>query len=229
MRRDVRSKVEGLHLNPHLNLGDPEMNQVTTHRLLRHAALVAAVLVGGGAVSAAHAESARYEIDDTHTVVAFLVEHIGFSRVLGRFDGVEGAFNYDPETRTLEQLEIVVDTTTVNSGNEARDKHVRKADFLDVKKHPTMTFAADSVTFDSDAGGSVPGTLTLLGQSQPLTLEVVINKGAVYPFGHKRFTFGASAEGSLSRSAYGMDYGVANGLVGDEVELLIELEAVAAK
>lgn len=190
------------------------------------AGLVAIASVAGS-VNAAWA--ARYEIDPTHTVVAFLIDHVGYSRVLGRFDAVSGSFEYDVDTRTLKQLDVVVETASVDSGNQARDKHVRNRDFLDVKNHPTMRFVAAETAFDSDQGGPVTGTLTLLGESRPLTLDVTINKKAVYPFGHKRFTIGASARGRVMRSDYGMQYGVANALVGDEVELLIELEAPAKK
>lgn len=175
------------------------------------------------------AQAERYEIDPTHTVVAFLIDHVGYSRVLGRFDELAGTLEYDVNSRTLKQLDVVVDTASVESGNEARDKHVRNRDFLNVSKYPTMRFVADATTFDSDEGGAVSGTLTLLGVSRPLTLDVTINKGAVYPFGHKRFTLGASARGTLNRSDYGMQYGVANALVGDEVELIIEIEAPQAK
>ena len=73
------------------------------------------------------------------------------------------------------------------------------------------------------------GTLTLLGKSQPLTLQATWNKSAESPlggFGRKPYVMGVSARGSFKRSAYGMNYAVANGWVGDEVPLIIEFEAV---
>lgn len=194
-------------------------------RALRTALAIMA-LSGSAAVVAA---PETYEVDPTHTVVGFLVDHVGFSRVLGRFDDVAGSFRYDPNTRVLEQLEIVVQTDSVESGNAARDKHVRGGDFLDVRKHPTMTFTIDSATLASADGGTVEGMLTLLGVSRPVTLDIEINRGAVYPFGHKRFTFGASARGAFNRSEFNMSYGVGNALVGDEVELIIEVEAPTKK
>ncbi len=178
------------------------------------------------APSAATAAPDSYDIDPTHTVVAFLIDHVGFSRVLGRFDDVEGSFTYDPDTRELSDLVITVATASVSSGNKARDNHVRKNDFLSVKRHPTMQFKVDSAILPADDGGVIEGTLTLLGQTRPLSLDLQVNKLDVYPFGHKKFTIGVSAKGSLMRSEYGMSYGVANALVGDEVEMIIETEAV---
>jgi polyisoprenoid-binding protein YceI len=177
---------------------------------------------------AASAEMARYEIDASHTVVAFLVGHVGYSNVLGRFSDVSGYFMYDPETRELGEVSVDVGLASVESDNEARDNHVQSPDFLDVEANPMMTFTANGGEATSDTAGTVAGTLTLRGQENPLSLSVTLNKVAEYPFGHKKQTVGISARGSLMRSEYGMDYGIANGLVGDEVQILIEAEAIRA-
>jgi len=184
---------------------------------------LALLLLGGPALAE------RHELDASHTVVAFTIDHVGFSNVLGRFTEVSGGFDYDEQSRRLDDLVITVGTASVDTDHEARDKHVRGDDFLDVEQHPEMVFRADGVTLADADGGPVAGTLSLRGRELPLTLTVTINKAAVYPFGHKRFTYGLSASGVVSRSEFGMDYGVANGLVGDEVTLLIETEAPRAE
>lgn len=193
------------------------------------ATALAISLLSSVTVPVVQAAPATYNIDPTHTVVAFMIDHVGFSRVLGRFDDVEGRFTYDPDTLELSDLVITVKTDSVSSGNAARDNHVRKNDFLGVKSHPTMQFEIASAVLPSESGGTLEGALTLLGQTRTLNLELQVNKSDVYPFGHKRFTIGVSAQGSLMRSEYGMTYGVANALVGDEVELIIETEAVVEK
>ncbi|MEM7642918.1 MAG: YceI family protein [Pseudomonadota bacterium] len=188
---------------------------------MRHLIAVLALLA-----APAWAEPHRYELDPTHTVVSFTIGHIGYADTLGIFSEVEGAFTYDMETRQLSDLEIRVATPSVNTFNEARDGHVRNADFLDVSAHPVMTFTADGGDPASDQAGSVTGELTLLGITRPLTLDVTLNKAAEYPFGHQRFTLGISATGALNRSDFGMSYGVDNGLVGDQVDIVIETEAM---
>lgn len=177
-------------------------------------------------VTPAWAEPHRYELDPTHTVVSFTIEHIGYSDTLGIFGDVEGTFTYDMDTQQLSALEVRVATPSVDTFNDARDGHVRNADFLNVSAHPVMTFTADSGDAASDTAGSVTGDLTILGVTRPLTLDVTLNKAAEYPFGHRRFTLGISATGSLNRSAFGMAYGVDNGLVGDQVDIVIETEAM---
>lgn len=179
--------------------------------------------------SPVYAASERFTLDKSHTTVAFLVDHVGFAKTLGYFSSVSGSFNYDAESGVLSDVSITVETKSVQSDNKARDKHLRKSDFLDVKKYPEMVFTASSATLNDKGMVDITGQLTLLGETQPLTLQATLNKSDNYPFGHKKLTLGISARGSLLRSDYGMDYGVANGLVGDKIDLIIETEANKAK
>lgn len=178
------------------------------------------------AATAALAEPARYELDPAHTTVAFLVDHVGYAATLGLFPAVEGGFVYDDETRELGDVRVVVATASVETLNDARDEHVRSDDFLGVEAHPEMVFTASGGTPTGEATGEVAGELTMLGQTHPLVLDVTLNKADVYPFGHGRLTMGLTVRGRLDRSRWGMDYGVADGLVGDTVTLMIETEAM---
>lgn len=171
------------------------------------------------------AAAERYTLDPTHATVAFLIDHVGYAKTLGSFTDVAGSFSYDADSGQITDVSIVVQTASVNTAHEARDKHVKSKDFLSVKKHPEMIFTASSAILNADGQVNLEGNLQLLGQSQPLVLTATLNKSEKYPFGHKSFTLGVSARGSLQRSAYGMSYGVANALVGDAIELIIEVEA----
>jgi len=192
-----------------------------------HKALLAAtglvLSLGAGTVQAA---AQHYTLDPSHTTVAFLVDHVGYAKTLGLFTDVSGTLTFDQETNIVDNIAITISTASVNTAHEARDKHVRNKDFLNVKEFPEMTFKATSTTLDASGAGELTGELTLLGKTQPLTLNVTLNKAENYPFGHKRFTLGVSATGELNRSDYGMDYGVANALVGDQIALTIETEAI---
>ena len=174
----------------------------------------------------AAAEPERYELDPAHTTVAFTVQHVGYAATLGLFADVEGGFVYDRETQELSEVRVTVVTSSLETLNDARDEHVRSDDFLDVEAHPEMVFVADEGEPSGETTGTIAGELTLLGETRPLVLDVTLNKAAEYPFGHGRFTLGLSARGTLKRSEWGMSYGVENGLVGDEVRLLIETEAM---
>jgi polyisoprenoid-binding protein YceI len=88
-----------------------------------------------------------------------------------------------------------------------------------------MTFTADGAQRTGERTFTVTGALTLLGTTRPLTLEAILNKSAPYPIGDRAEVMGVSARGSVKRSDFGMAYGVANNLVGDDVEIVIEIEA----
>ncbi|MEM6480465.1 MAG: YceI family protein [Pseudomonadota bacterium] len=188
-------------------------------------AILTTVLTGALALPAA-AEMARYELDPSHTAVYFTVDHIGYSKTLGIFTGITGSFAYDMEANELADVTVTIDAASVNTFNEARDGHVRNADFLHVSEHPEITFVATGGTPTSDTQGTVTGDLTILGQTQPVTLNVTLNKAAPYPFGHKREVLGLSIDTAIARSDFGMMYAVENGLVGDLVDIKIETEAM---
>ncbi len=171
-----------------------------------------------------YAESNRYEIDPDHLTVGFLVEHVGFAKVFGMFRDASGGFTFDEGTGEITDVRVVVRTASVFTGVEARDGHLRSEDFFDVEQFPEMVFEAKRAVL-SERAAVVAGTLTLRGQTQPLQLELTWNKSGVSPLPGNPYVAGMSARGRFPRSAFGMSYGVADGLVGDDVELIIELEA----
>lgn len=170
------------------------------------------------------AQPARYELDPDHLSIGFLVEHLGYAKVLGLFRAARGGFSFDEATGTLSDVRIEVDTQSVFTNSEARDRHLKGKDFLHSSEHPRMVFSAASARRVGDRQFEIPGELELLGKRQPLVLRATWNKSAASPI-DKSFRLGASATASLQRSAFGMSYGVANRWVGDEVSILIEFEA----
>ena len=182
------------------------------------------------APSLARAEPVRYELDPEHLTVAFLVEHIGYANTLGFFRKASGSYAYDEATGEVSDVRVVVDTASVYTAHDKRDEHLRGDDFLDVERHPQMVFTARSARPTQDNSYRIEGELELLGRKAPLVLAATLNKAAEYPIGGgllrgKPFVQGVSARGSFERSAFGMEYAIANGLVADEVELIIEFEA----
>lgn len=187
---------------------------------------LAASILAACVATSASADMGRYELDMSHTAVYFTIDHIGYAKTLGIFTDLEGGFFYDPDTRELGEVSVSVDASSVDTFNDARDRHVRNKDFLDVSNHPSITFVANGGNASSANAGRVTGELTILGQTRPVTLDVELNKAAAYPFGHGREVLGLSMSTEIKRSEFGMNYGVANGLVGDVVTINIETEAM---
>jgi polyisoprenoid-binding protein YceI len=181
------------------------------------------------AAAPAHAQAAKYELDPDHITVAFLVDHIGYAKVLGMFRSARGSYRFDEATATLSEVRIEVETASVFTNQRKRDDHLKGPDFLNSSEFPRMVFTASSARRTSERNFEINGQLELLGKSQPLTLQATWNKSAESPLGgplRKPYVMGVSARGSFKRSTYGMNYAVSNGWVGDEVPLIIEFEAV---
>lgn len=183
--------------------------------------LVAAIAAPFPAV----AEPATYAIDPEHAVIAFTVMHAGYAKVLGRFAEIEGRFVYDSETQELADVSVSIDAASVDTFHEARDEHVRSGDFLDAEANPAITFKADGGTPTSDTTGTVSGDLTIRGVTNPVSLDVTLNQLADYPCCHGKETIGISATTSILRSDFGSSYALPV-FVGDEVEIMLEFEAI---
>lgn len=190
------------------------------------AALTCAALAGA---QGAAAESARYEIDPNHLSIGFLVDHVGYAKVLGMFRTARGSYAFDEARGALSDVRIEVDTASVFTNHQRRDAHLKGADFLNSAEHPRMVFTAASARRIGERGFEIAGQLELLGRTQPMTLQATWNKSGPSPVEgtplSRPYVMGVSARGSFKRSAFGMNYAVANGWVGDEVALIIEFEA----
>lgn len=173
----------------------------------------------------AQAEPALYKLDKEHLAIAFLVHHIGYADTLGQFLEAEGSFMFDEDAKTVSDISVTIDAKSVFSNHERRDKHVIGKDFLHTEEHPTITFTGTNATATDDTTGTVEGDLTIRGVTQPVTLDVTMNKVGPYPFGDN-YVVGVSARTTIKRSEFGMTYAVENGWVGDEVEIILEFEAI---
>ena len=188
---------------------------------LRVMTLCSLVIIG----LSARAEPQQYEIDPEHLALGFLVEHLGYAKVLGSFQEASGSYQFDEDTGQLSDVLIVVDTASIFTNHRRRDTHLRSADFLNVRQFPSMTFSGATARPIDEMTFEVEGELELLGLIRPLNLTVSWNKSGTYPFGDEQYVMGISARGSFQRSSYDMNYGVENGWVGDTVEIIIEFEA----
>ncbi|WP_417727448.1 YceI family protein [Roseovarius sp.] len=178
-----------------------------------------------GLVPPAQAAPATWQIDPDHAVVAFTILHAGYAKVLGRFSQIEGSFVYDPDTQELGTVAARIGAQSVDTAHEKRDTHVRSGDFLDAAAHPMITFAADGGTPTSATTGTVTGDLTIRGVTQPVTLDVTLNKRALYPCCHAKETLGISATADILRSTFGSTYALPD-FVGDTVSIILEFEAI---
>ena len=145
----------------------------------------------------------QWQLDDSHTRVGFSVNHLGFSTTMGHFNDVKGVVNYDVKAPNKTNMSFTIATDSIDTNWDARDEHLKKAEFFNVAKYPTMTFKSTSVKFINPQQAKVTGDFTMLGQTKPLTLDVTLNKIANSPL-TKEPVIGFRATGNIDRAAYGM-------------------------
>lgn len=180
--------------------------------------------------TAGHAEPARWNLDPEHSTIEFRVAHMVVSKTTGRFMDYTGFIDMDAEAGTVTASETTIKTGSVNTNHEKRDAHLRNADFLDAEHYPTITFKMKSYKKTSDNFIAV-GDLTLHGVTKEVTLSGHYNGATKDPWGNTRAGF--SAEGKLNRKDFGMIWNktLDNGglVVGDEVQIRLEIECIKAK
>jgi polyisoprenoid-binding protein YceI len=175
------------------------------------------------ATGAAHAQSASYAIDPSHTYATFEISHFGTSTNRGRWDKKQGTVQLDKAGKSG-KVELTIDVASISTGSAAFDKHLRSADLFNTDVHPTATFTADKFSFNGDKVTEVAGTLTLLGKTNPVVLKASNFSCYQSPM-LKREVCGGDFETTIDRTAYGMNYGVQWGFPKD-VRVVIQVEAI---
>jgi polyisoprenoid-binding protein YceI len=94
----------------------------------------------------AAAQSSTWTIDKSHSQANFQIRHLGVSNVRGSISGATGTIIWDEKDISKSSVTATLDTSTVNTSTEARDKHLKGPDFFNVEKFPTMTCKSTSVT-----------------------------------------------------------------------------------
>jgi polyisoprenoid-binding protein YceI len=180
--------------------------------------LVAAALFAAFSV---HAQEEVYVADPAHTYAYFATGHLGISWLRGRFNRTEAKVTIDRAARSG-SIHVVIATDSLDTGHEARDKHLRSPDYLDVELHPTMTFKSGRLRFDGDVLAGADGELTLMGVTKPVSLNVSFFSCRAHPV-NKRQMCGAEAETAIKRSEFGLKRGAVG--IGDDVKITIQIEA----
>lgn len=167
-----------------------------------------------------------YAIDGSHTQVQFTYSHFGFSNITGRFDKVEGDFQFDAADPSQSSIAVSIPVSSLSTGVEKLDAHLLTADFFDAEKFPTATFKSTAVEAAGEGKLKVAGDLTIHGVTKPVVLDVTINKIGEHPMA-KVPAAGFDATTTIKRSEFGVGGYVP--AVGDEVTLRITMETRQAK
>jgi polyisoprenoid-binding protein YceI len=174
------------------------------------------------AANVAAAGGARaHTIDAAHSEINFTAS----SRLLdahGFFGKWDADVQLDPDAFERSTVRLTIDAASINTRNERRDTHLRGADFFDVAKYPTITFASTSVARTSPTTGVVTGDLTMRGVTRQVQVPVTVK---FYEGGRGRF-LGAFA---VRRRDYGIDYNSRLNPIEDEVAVQFNMSVAEKK
>lgn len=169
-----------------------------------------------------------WQVDNAHTLVEFSVKHLMIATVKGRFGGVSGAVTLDEANPANSSAEISIDATSIDTGVEQRDAHLRSADFFDAENHPTLRFVSKRIAGDLASDFTLIGDLTIRGITREVALKATNGGRATDPWGNDKIAF--SATGKLNRLDYGLKWNAVletGGVtVGNEVKIQIEAQLV---
>ena len=169
-----------------------------------------------------------WNIDPSHSAIHFSVRHMVVSKTRGRFTKWNGQIAFDPEKPDASKVEVTIDPASIDTADAQRDAHLKSADFFDVEKYPQASFRSTKV---ENLGGDqyrVSGELTVHGVTRPVAFDALFEGAGKDPWGGERAGFSASL--SIDRREFGLQWNKAletgGVLVGDRVELTLEVEAV---
>jgi polyisoprenoid-binding protein YceI len=169
-----------------------------------------------------------WTVDAAHSRIGFTARHLMIAKTRGHFSSFSGTITV-PEDRLQSSVEATVDATSVTTDDQARDGHLKSADFFDAENHPTWTLRSTGIKAD---GGDylLSADLTVRGVTHPVELELEFEGVTKDPWGNTKAGFTATTE--ISRKDFGIEFNVAletgGVLVGDKVKIELEIEAAKA-
>jgi polyisoprenoid-binding protein YceI len=167
-------------------------------------------------------------IDPAHSEIQFSAKHLMISTVRGRFNAFSGTIDADENDPTAAKVHVQIDASSLVTGEERRDTHLRSADFLDVEQFPFLTFKSTHVERIDETHGKLYGELTIRDITKPVVLSVEYAGQAKTPWGTT--SAGFNAQTKINRNDWNLNWNVAletgGWLVGDTITINIELELV---
>lgn len=187
--------------------------------------LPALVLLALSCAAPLAAQPVWYRIDPVHTRVLFFVEHARFSRSIGLFRPVEGGLWFDEADWTRSRVEVCLPLASLDMGDRAWENTLRRRDFFDAGRHPAICLRSRRIERLDEVRGRLHGELEVRGVAREVVVDFTVNDVRRFSLTLKR-RLGVSATATVSRSAFGMTRDPT--LIGDAVEIVIELEAEPA-
>ena len=195
------------------------MNRSIFNAILATCLLLFLPVIGSAAIPQ------KWKLDVPKTNVDFEVAYLGKGVIEGKFHTMDGSINYDMRNPTATKINFTVNTSSVDAGGNLRNSFLRRKELLNTSQYPTMTFVSNSVKMINAKEANVTGNFTVLGQTKPLTVKVVLSDVAT-DLSTRKPVIHFKATGTINRYTYGVT--AFPNIVGTMIPLEISGNLVAA-
>ena len=171
----------------------------------------------------------KWSVDQAHTEIEFKVRHLMIAHVKGAFKTFDASIYTDGKDFTTAEIDLWIDPSSINTGDEKRDEHLKSVDFFDIQNHKQITFTSSTMGKpDSDSNSELWGELTMVGITKNVKLNVKFGGIAKDPWGNEKSGF--TVTGKINRSDWGLSWNASletgGLLVSDEVTISCEVELI---
>lgn len=172
----------------------------------------------------------NWQLDTAHTTIGFTVRHMVVAKVHGRFTKFDGKLTLPEGDLARAGVEVTIDAKSIDTQVEARDNHLRSADFFETDKFPSLSFRSSSVEKTGTDRYRVKGALTIRDVTREVELDTEYLGKMTDPFGAEKLAFSATTQ--IDRKAFGLTWNKAletgGVLVADRIDIQLDVQAVRA-
>ena len=176
-------------------------------------------------------DSGTYNFDRAHSFIGFKVNHNTLIEVPGFFRDFTGAITYDAKDVTKSSVTFTAKVTSIDTGVQGRDNHLRTPDFFDVATYPELSFKSTKVE-KKGKGWVVTGDFTMKGVTKTISFPFSIS-GFLPGNDRNGGRMGVTAETTINRRDFGVNYDAklptGQQVVSDQVKVVLQIEAVKPK
>ncbi len=172
---------------------------------------------------AAASYAQTWSIDKTHSRVGFGITHLGINEIQGDFKVFDSKITSSKADFSDAVIEFSADMNSINTDVEARDKHLKSADFFDADNNPKLIFKSTSFKKKKGKEYLVTGDLTMHGITKQVTFDATLVGTTVHPMSKKEMA-GFRLKGKINRNDYKVATSMPAAMLGENVDLLADTE-----
>lgn len=176
------------------------------------------------AITFAHSVAAQtqWKADAYHSFLNFSVEHLGISFVNGKMDKYEGTLHLNGDDITTAKFNFTIDASSINTGVEMRDNHLRSADFFETEKYPQIKFVSTGIKKVKGDKYELTGDLTIKDVTKRVLFDLAYGGKAKDAQGNE--VMGFQAKTTVDRTVFNIKYDPTGGAIAKDVTFKINLE-----